>query len=526
MERLLEKLMMQECSDYRDNGYNDIKNLHKKRNKYIRSMRELIEREKEKVKISYCQGASGRDVVKANTVIVDDLIKKVFCVLSDSFNNVHGRVNQSCVIAAIGGYGRDDLNPCSDVDILFLYRKDIDDFTRWIARNMVSLLWDIGFEIGHATRSIKDCFRIAKSDITAKTAMMESRFITGNKELFNEFYNSFSRDVVRKEVDSFIQRKIAEREKRYSNHGKTVSVSEPNIKEGPGGLRDFHNAIWVSLARFGLRDLKAINERGIIDGEELKIAAKALDFLLRIRNGLHFTYRNKNDVLAFEVQGEMAKGLGYRDNDIRSAVELFMQDYYIHAADMHNFSMELIERCRTYKKRRKALRYLRQKDIGDGFVSCYNEIYIKDFNADIFKENPLLLLKVFLYCQRLEMGLSNLTKKVIRSTLHLIDGDALISDECSDIFLSLLKGKNLAGILRSMHDLGVLRKYIPEFTDLTYLIHSDCYHQYTVDEHTFRSIGYLDGLADTNEGGLTELSRLYKELSKPEVVRLALLFHD
>ncbi len=525
MRKLLEKLIMHERTDYSDNGYNDV-NLLKERIKYIKSMRELIEREKEKVKTSYYQGASGRDVVKANTMIVDDVIKKVFCVLSESFDKINGRGNQSCVIAAIGGYGRGDLNPYSDVDILFLYGKNIDEFTRWVARNMVSLLWDIGFEIGHSTRSIKDCFRIAKSDITAKTAMMESRFIIGNKELFNEFYNSFNREVVRKEVDSYINSKIAEREKIYSAYCNTVSVSEPNIKEGAGGLRDFHNAIWVSLARFGLRDLKAINERGIIDGEELKIATKALDFLLMIRNGLHFTYSNRNDVLAFEVQVDMAKGLGYRDIGIRSAVELFMQDYYIHATNMHNFSIDLIDRCKTYKKRKKAFRFLRQKDIGDGFVSCYNEIYIKDFNIDIFKENPTLLLKVFLYCQRLEMGLNDFTKKVIRSTLPLVDGDLLRSGECSNIFLSLLKGKNLAEILRSMHELGVLRKYIPEFNDLTHLIHSDCYHQYTVDEHTFRSIGYLDELTDTNKGGVIELSRLYKELLRPEVVRLALLFHD
>jgi [protein-PII] uridylyltransferase len=329
-------------------------------------------------------------------------------------------------------------------------------------------------------------------------------------------------------AQQYIQLKLQEQAQRHQKYGGSVYLQEPNVKEGPGGLRDFHTALWVARARHRLDDLKALPALGLLTPVELAQCLQALDFLLRVRNELHYLHGGKNDTLSLSLQVPVAANLGFRD-EVTYGVERFMQQYYTRAGALHQFAGRLIERCvaRPGSHVEAVMKKLRARDIGDEFTELNRQIHILPTQHQCFREDPIRLLKIFWYRQEMGYDLSPEAKEVIRGNLALIDDDFRRSNRALAFFLAILRApRGVADTLRQMHHLGVLSAYIPEFARTTCLVQFDYYHRYTVDEHTFVLLDYLESLSETSDPRLQEFHRIAGELKKAEILKLAILLHD
>jgi [protein-PII] uridylyltransferase len=358
--------------------------------------------------------------------------------------------------------------------------------------------------------------------------MLEARFLAGSQEVFASFQDRMWRAFQGRRAHQYLQLKMQEQARRHAKFGGSVYLQEPNVKEGPGGLRDFHTAVWVARARHQVPDLKGLVDLGLLSPVELALCLQALDFLLRVRTELHYLQGGKSDVLSLSLQVPIAAHLGFHDG-ATYGVERFMQQYFLRAGTLHQLSARLLERCaaRPGSHVEAVMKKLRARDIGDGFTELRREIHILPAQRDCFREDPIRLLKIFWYRQELGYELSPEAKDAIRGSLDLIDTEFRRSNRALGFFLAILReSRGMADTLRQMHRLGVLSAYIPEFGRVDCLVQFDYYHRYTVDEHTFVLLDYLEALQDTTDPRLQEFRRIAAELKKPEVLKLAILLHD
>jgi len=490
-------------------------------------LKQLVAEERARILEAHREGGGGLEVAGWHAGLIDAVVSQAFR-LADAESPARRRQSEGCAVLALGGYGRRELNPGSDVDLMVLYPRKLDEYVTAILDHILYLLWDLGFTVGHSCRSLADAVRMMSADLTARTSMLEARLLAGHPALFGSFQEQVWRAFQGRRADQYIQQKLEEQAQRHSRYGGSVYVQEPNVKEGPGGLRDFHTALWVARARHRVSDLQALSAQGVLSPVELAQWLQALDFLLRVRTELHHLQGSKGDVLTLSLQVPVAAGLGFRD-EARYGVERFMQQYFVRAGALHQVSGRLIERClvRPGSHVEAMMTRLRARDIGDGFTELRHEIHILPAQRDGFRADPIRLLKIFWY--RLEMGyeLSPDAKEAVRASLDLADDEFRRSNRALGFFLAILRApKGVADTLRQMHRLGVLKAYIPEFERIDCLVQYDYYHRYTVDEHTFVLLDYLEALNETTDPRLLEFRRIASELKKPEVLKLAILLHD
>ncbi len=492
------------------------------------TVKDFIGSERARIEATHRSGASGLEVVARHADLVDAVICQLFRLADELVPPALKEQTEGCAVVALGGYGRRELNPGSDVDVMFLFPRRVDDYLTAILNHVLYFLWDLGFSVGHSCRSLSDAMRMMDTDLTARTSMLEARFLAGSPGVFAEFQDRMWRALQGRRAQQYIQLKLREQAQRHAKYGGSVYLQEPNVKEGPGGLRDFHTALWVARARHRLDDLKALPALGLLSPVELAQSLQALDFLLRVRSELHYLHGGKSDVLSLSLQVPVAANLGFRD-EVTYGVESFMQQYYTRAGALHQFSGRLIERCaaRSGSHVEAVMKKLRARDIGDEFTELNRQIHILPTQRHCFREDPIRLIKIFWYRQEMGYDLSPEAKEAIRSNLALIDDEFRRSNRALGFFLALLKApRGVADTLRQMHHLGVLSAYIPEFARVACLVQFDYYHRYTVDEHTFVLLDYLEALAGTTDPRLQEFRRIAGELKKPEVLKLAILFHD
>lgn len=492
------------------------------------AVKRYIGEERSRIEAAHRDGSSGLEVVARHADLVDALIGQLFRLADRSVAAPLRAESEGCAVAALGGYGRRELNPGSDVDVMFLYPRRLDGYVEAILNHVLYFLWDLGFDVGHSCRSLNDALRMMDADLTARTSMLEARFLAGHPGVFADFQDRMWRALQGRRVEQYIQAKREEQVRRHEKYGGSVYLQEPNVKESPGGLRDFHTALWVARARHRLDDLNALPALGLLSPVELAQCLQALDFLLRVRSELHYLHGGKSDVLGLSVQVPVAANLGFRD-EATFGVERFMQQYYLRAGALHQLSGRLIEHCaaRPGSHVEAVMKKLRARDIGDDFTELNRQIHILPTQRHCFQEDPIRLLKIFWY--RLQMGyeLSPEAKGAIRSSLALIDDEFRRSNRALGFFLAILKApRGVADTLRQMHQLGVLPAYLPEFARISCLVQFDHYHRYTVDEHTFVLLDHLEGLAETADPRLQEFRRIAGELKKPEILKLAILLHD
>src|SRR5205814_5724159 len=327
------------------------------------------------------------------------------------------------VVVALGGYGRGELHPSSDIDLMVVYDGELSPFVQRLMQELLYTLWDLGLQVGHSLRSLEDCVAMARTDFPSRTSMQAARLIAGDRPLFVRFGRILRENVFRQDFGAFLAQTLAEREQRYRKFGASPYIGEPNVKESAGGLRDMHTAMWLGEAKFGTRTLRELADKGLITPREQASTDAALTFLWRVRNELHFFSGHKNDVLSRDLQPRIAKNLGYENDETSLGVERFMRDYYLHARAIHRVSRRLIARCQeTLSRRGSAGRRQRQQALADGLVFFDGQLHLADRDSGPLRAEPTRLMKVFWHLHRLGCELSLDLERALEDSLYLADG--------------------------------------------------------------------------------------------------------
>ncbi len=475
---------------------------------YDGSMRTLLEEGSAELRAAHFGGAGGGEIVQRRTALIDGLLRDAYAGLE--------RSGKLPALVAIGGYGRGELNPHSDIDILVLCRNEAD---RQRAPGLLYRLWDAGMDVGHSVRTIAECLEQARGDLKTRTALMESRLIAGDEAFFQDYLAAMRSRVFYRNVPSFITSKLSERAAVRLKFGGSIYMREPNIKEGHGGLRDVHTALWVAVARFRAADFAGLVGEGIITSEQLAVFIRSRNFLWRLRNEIHYVSGRKNDHFTFDLQERAAADFGYRDSTHLLAVERFMKTYFSHARNIAEFSSLVV----TASVRKPAVRPLRGVQRIGPFSLVGRTLAV---NAEEAIENdPRLILTAFQIVQTRHAALSDRLAEQIRKCRF--DDRARSSPEAASLFLAILdRPGSLYDVLTLMKDLRFLGRYIPEFRSIQALAKHDYYHRYTVDEHTLLALKALDQLWSGTFPSLAQLSSAFQEVSRRWVLSLTVLLHD
>ena len=497
--------------------------------------------EAHRLKILHRAGAGGMEICKGRAAILDVLLRYLWDTSKASLSEQAQKEFPQLALVAIGGYGRAELNPHSDIDFMFLHNRQVAAGARPLPHlsklidGILYPLWDVGLKIGHSVRSIDDCVKVANSDMQSKTSLIESRLIAGDEKLFEKFQKTLVSKCVDGYEDKYIAMRLEDQAARRAKFGNSASMQEPNIKNGCGGLRDFQNLLWMAFFKYRTRSLRDLKAHDLIGESERKQLEAAYDFLLRVRTEIHYHVDRPMDVLGKNLQPAIAFNLGYRERSPSKRIEKFMRDVYTHSRNIFLITRTLEQRLALLPQPRKrsALSLLSflpngRKPISepiDGFKYIDGEIHAA--SNRIFRDQPRRLMRVFLYAQQRGLRLHPDLAQLIRNQLALMDRAFLSDQHVRETFLTILSQRgNVAPILRAMHEVDLLGKYIPEFGQLTCLVQHEFYHQYTADEHTLVCVEQLDRIWEAKEAPYSAYSGLFQNLERPVVLYLALLLHD
>ncbi len=480
------------------------------------------------IKMRHKSGASGTEVVHDLSSVMDIVVESLYSGILNELKGDGWLLTGHLALVAVGGYGRGELNPYSDVDIMFLHDGTVKPETvEILAQKLLYFLWDLRLDVGYSVRTPTDCIEMAAQDTTVKTALIDCRFLAGYKPLYKILHKTVYSQILPKSSDGFIKEKIAEMRRRREKYGATIYLLEPNIKEGEGGLRDLQTALWVAQVKYKFDDPKELVIKGVLSEAEMEVYRLALDYLWRIRNELHFYTSRKSDQLSFDLQVHIASFLGYKDRGKVLAVEDFMRDYYRHAARVEHFASTLTSRCVWRDEGSlKILGYFVRRPVGEGCFVLKGELIIPD--EAVIEKNPAVLMHIFELAQKHAVSLNIRVKWLIRRSLHLVNDKFRRSKEVNQAFHNILRSeKGITDTLRLMHHLEFLNEYIPEFEHIYCKVQHDLYHIYTVDIHTLFAVEQIEKILN---GELAkELSlpcKVAKEIGKPEFLILSVLFHD
>jgi [protein-PII] uridylyltransferase len=470
------------------------------------------------------RGASGAETTQALTRFFDHLNQQLYSAATWQLDKSS---IEHCSLLALGGYGRCEMNPRSDLDLMFYYTESGKQAAEKISDRMLYLLWDLNLDVGYSVRSASDCREQAGLDITVRTAMLDARFLAGTSAAWGDFKSSVFSHVLGDTAQKFIKAKLEENQERRRKYGSSVYLLEPNIKEGEGGLRDLHAALWVARIKFKAASLRDLVVKGVLYEKEAAEIEGAYDYLWRVRNELHFLATRKNDQILFEYQSKIAEFLGYEDSKRAPAVEQFMQDYYTHAAHVEHLSSSLIVKATQRDEVRQGVfGFFVRRTLEEGFSVLRGEIRID--SDERFRENPALIMKAFELAQQHDVELSVQLKQQVRENLKLINNRVRRSREINESFLRILRyPKRVGSTLRQMHHLHLLNHFIPEFKRIFCKVQFDLYHIYTVDIHSLFAIEEICRLWDGEyDDQYPLLARLARDVEKRELLLLAVLFHD
>jgi [protein-PII] uridylyltransferase len=492
----------------------------------VRLSRNYIHRARELLLEKHRAGAGGMQIVSAYSTMMDHLIRHLFATVSGDFIRRFPTHNPRCAVVAQGGYGRGELNPQSDIDLLFLYSWKISAYVESITERLYYTLWDAGLVVGSALRTVTESINLAEAQMKVKTAILDSRFLCGDFALYGEFEKAMEKRLVRRRITRFASEKLQESAARHASYGGSVYLLEPEVKEGEGGLRDIHTARWIARVCLNVKDLDALALNGTISVAELAQLKESQDFLLRVRNELHFSTGRHHDQLTFEEQEKVSRALGFQGEGTLKAVEVFMRSYYLHAVQVSRLTALIIHRLTDCSRSLFANHSVFAKTLRDGVRISRGHLSIT--KPEILKSDPGNLMGIFADLQKHGSELSHETRELIREHLYLIDEPFRRSAAGNVPFFEILKWKErVYETLSEMHRCGVLGAFIPEFGRLLCMVLHDAYHLYTVDQHSLRLIKEIERLkAGEYAESLPLLTQLAREAEKIELLYLGLMFHD
>lgn len=488
--------------------------------------REHLQEVKERLYQIHRAGASGQSIVDAYTGVIDRLLCSLFQAASDAYAERFSRLDQRCAVIAQGGYGRAELNPGSDIDLLFLCEPSRGAYIENVAERICYTLWDTGLQVGNAMRSLKECVRLSARDLKVKTALLDARFLCGDESLYHTFAATMDNEVLKRGADRFFKEKLVESDERHGRYGDSVYLLEPHLKEGEGGLRDLHTALWMAKVKFKTNKLDELVQKGVITDRERSEIEEARDFLFRVRNGLHFITGQHQDQLRFEYQERVAAELGFKDLPNSQAVEQFMRQYYLHAATVGRFGAEIIERSIGKPQPYRFMARFSRREIRPGVSIAGGTLSLNGSAA--LHEDPGNLIRIFHDAQRHGAEISNGTKRLLRGHLDILDDTVRRDPRLVGAFFDILRESDkVSGTLSEMHDAGVLGAFLPEFGNLLCMVRRDHSHTYTVDQHSLRGVGELEQLrSGVHKDEYPLLTQVMREIDGVDIVLLSMLLHD
>ncbi|MBZ0229669.1 MAG: [protein-PII] uridylyltransferase, partial [Bauldia sp.] len=438
-------------------------------------------------------------------------------------------------IVAVGGYGRGTLAPGSDVDLLFLLPYKQTPWGESVVEFILYVLWDLGLKVGHATRSVSECIRLARSDMIIRTAVLEARFLWGDRPLFDELVSRFDAEVVKGTGPEFIAAKLAERDQRHKAQGASRYLVEPNVKDGKGGLRDLHTLFWIAKYFYRVRSGEDLVRAGVFSRAELQSFRKAEDFLWAVRCHLHFMTGRAEERLSFDLQREMAVRLGYTAHPGLKDVERFMKHYFLVAKAVGDLTLIFCNALEEHHaKSEPALNRLlglarrRRRKIPGSTDFVVENNRINTAGPDVFKRDPVNLVRIFHLADKYDLAFHPDAMQEAMRSLGLIDARVREDAEANRLFVEILSSRNQPEVvLRRMNETGVLGRFVPDFGKVVAMMQFSMYHHYTVDEHLIRSIGFL---AEIERGEAAEAHPLASEIlpgiKDRVVLYIALFLHD
>src|SRR5881628_571155 len=496
--------------------------------------KKFLKLEEHRLRLKHQAGGGGREICARRAELVDILLQYVFSAAAAAARE-NGGAEVRLALIALGGYGRGELNPFSDIDVMLLHRQrdEVSPHLEEMVNQILYLLWDSGFKVGHSTRSIKEAIAQANRDMRTKTAMLESRFLAGDSELAREFRKQFRSKCVEGHERGYVEMRMQDQVARHKKFGDSVYLQEPNLKSGCGGLRDYQNLLWMTYFKEGSLSTNQLVGKDWLSESDQRRIERAYDFLLRLRTDLHYATGRSTDTLHSNLQEQIAKRLDYspRYGQLRS--ETLMRDYYEHTRDIFRVTERITQQFVSgyvTSKTRSLFSFLpliraHKTPIGDDFFVRNKQLH--PARRDVFRRDPEKMMRVFQLAQERDLDLSPELADLLSRSLRHVTRTYQYARGPREIFRSILSHKGRVGrILRMMHRVDFLGRYIPEFGQLTCLVQHEFLHRYTADEHTLVCIDKLDALTETNDPKLVAYRRIFEELEDPLVLYLALLLHD
>ena len=461
-------------------------------------------------------GATGTEVVRCLCYLADQMVRMVHDhVTQRLYPTANPSTGELLSLVALGGYGRGELAPQSDIDLLFLLPYKMTPRSEQVVEEMLYLLWDVGYKVGHATRSVDDCMRLSKSDTVISTSLLEARWLWGDQGLYLELRQRYDKEIRNagrkgRAATKFIEAKLAERDKRHKKMGDTRYSLEPNIKDGKGGLRDLHTLFWIAKFLYNVDDIAALVSEGVFTRAEVKRFQKAQSYLWILRCHLHYLTGRPEERLTFDMQMEIAPRLGYTAHAGSRDVERFMKHYFLVAKDVGDLTRIFCAALEAEHDRRSRFRLplLAGRRRFAGFRLEGDRLTVKD--PKIFAEKPTEMLRIFKVAQENDLDIHPEVLRWITQNLKHVDKALREDATANEIFLSILTSpKDPETALRRLNEAGVFGRFVPDFGRVVAQMQYNMYHHFTVDEHTIFALGILH---DIEQGRLAEIAPIATEV--------------
>jgi [protein-PII] uridylyltransferase len=472
----------------------------------------------------------GRETVTAFAFLIDQILRLLYDATTHHLYPSGNRsTGERIALIAVGGYGRGEMAPHSDVDIGFITPWKPTGWTEQVIESMLYSLWDLGLKVGHSSRSIDETMRMAKADLTVRTALLEARYVWGDRALYEETATRFDHEIMRDNARAFVTDKLAEREARHKRMGDSRYVVEPNVKEGKGGLRDLHTLFWIGKFVHRVKSVAELVDAGLLTEDELRQFQKAEDFLWAVRCHLHAITGRAEDRLTFDLQLEIATRMRFTGRHDRSGVERFMRYYFLNAktvGDLTAVFLAHLDDQMAAKGRRYIPAFFRRPKKLDGFVLDRGRLALPD--DDFFQADPIRMLEIFALADKHELQIHPSAMRAATRDAALIGAKVRKDARANAAFMEVLTSpRDPETVLRWMNESGVFGRFVPDFRRVVAQMQFDMYHHYTVDEHTIRAVGLL---ARIEKGELSAdhplASELMGKLISRRVLYVAVLLHD
>jgi [protein-PII] uridylyltransferase len=473
----------------------------------------------------------GNDAAAAQAFLTDQIVRLTYDFTVQRLHRLgNATASERLALLAVGGYGRGEMAPFSDVDIAFLTPWKQTGWTEQVIESMLYTLWDLGLKVGHSSRSLDEMIRMAKGDLTIRTALLEARYVWGDETLYDEAAARFQAEVVADTARAFVAEKLAERDARHKRMGDSRYVVEPNLKEGKGGLRDLHTLFWIGKYIHRVRSVAELVDKGLLTEPELRQFQKAENFLWAVRCHLHMLTGRAEDRLTFDVQPEVARRMRYADRPGRSAVERFMQHYFLmakHVGDLTGVFLAHLDDSMAAKGRRFTLAGFRRSPRNlSGFVLDRGRLALP--SDDWFQSEPVRLIEIFALADEHGVEIHPQAMRAANRDAKLIDAKVRNDPRANALFMDVLTSKrDPETVLRWMNEATVFGRFVPDFGRVVAQMQFDMYHHYTVDEHSIRAIGLL---ARIEKGELRAdhplTTAITQQIISRRVLYVSVLLHD